>query len=98
MKVAILGIVHPKGLGFLKENGFQVFEIKNFEIENLKEQLKNVDGILLRTSKLDKDILQHGLVAFGGCWFHSLLPEFDHVLCPKWDPRTRITHGRWQSP
>ena len=59
MKVAILGIVHPRGLGFLKENGFQIFEIKNFEIENLKEQLKDVDGILLRTSKLGKDILQH---------------------------------------
>ena len=59
MKVAILGIVHPRGLGFLKENGFQIFEIKNFEIENLKEQLKDVDGILLRTSTLDKDILQH---------------------------------------
>ena len=25
----------------------------------LKESLKNVDGILLRTSKLDQDILQH---------------------------------------
>ena len=59
MKVAILGIVHPRGLGFLKENGFQIFEIKNFEIEKLKEQLKDVDGILLRTSKLGKDILQH---------------------------------------
>ena len=59
MKVAVLGIVDPKGLSFLKENEFKVIEIENFEIQNLKEQLKDVDGILLRTTKLDKEILQH---------------------------------------
>ena len=30
-----------------------------FEIQNLKEQLKDVDGILLRTTKIDKEILEH---------------------------------------
>ena len=59
MKIAILGTVHPKGLEFLKNNEFEVFEVGNFEIQSLKESLKNVDGILLRTSKLDQDILQH---------------------------------------
>ena len=59
MKIAILGTVHPKGLEFLKNNEFEVFEVDNFEIQSLKESLKNVDGILLRTSKLDQDILQH---------------------------------------
>ena len=59
MKIAILGTVHPKGLEFLKNNEFEVFEVGNFEIQSLKESLKNVDGILLRTSKLDRDILQH---------------------------------------
>ena len=59
MNIAILGTVHPKGLEFLKNNEFEVFEVGNFEIQSLKESLKNVDGILLRTSKLDKDILQH---------------------------------------
>ena len=59
MKIAILGTVHPKGLEFLKNNEFEVFEVENFEIQSLKESLKNVDGILLRTSKLDQDILQH---------------------------------------
>ena len=58
MKIAILGTVHPKGLEFLKNNEFEVFEVGNFEIQSLKESLKNVDGILLRTSKLDQDILQ----------------------------------------
>ena len=59
MKIAILGTVHAKGLKFLKNNAFEVFEVDNFEIQSLKESLKNVDGILLRTSKLDQDILQH---------------------------------------
>ena len=59
MKVAVLGKVDQKGLSFLKENEFKVIEIENFEIQNLKEQLKDVDGILLRTTKLDKEILQH---------------------------------------
>ena len=59
MKVAILGKVDQKGLSFLRENEFKVIEIENFEIQNLKEQLKDVDGILLRTTRLDKEILQH---------------------------------------
>ena len=54
MKVAVLGKVDQKGLSFLKENEFKVIEIENFEIQNLKEQLKDVNGILLRTTKLDK--------------------------------------------
>ena len=59
MKVAVLGKVDPKGLSFLIENEFKVIEIESFEIQNLKEQLKDVDGILLRTTKLDKEILEH---------------------------------------
>ena len=59
MKVAVLGKVDQKGLSFLNENEFKVIEIDNFEIQNLKEQLKDVDGILLRTTKLDKEILEH---------------------------------------
>ena len=59
MKVAVLGKVDQKGLSFLIENEFKVIEIENFEIQNLKEQLKDVDGILLRTTRLDKEILQH---------------------------------------
>ena len=59
MKVAVLGKVDPKGLSFLIENEFKVIEIESFKIQNLKEQLKDVDGILLRTTKLDKEILEH---------------------------------------
>ena len=59
IKVAILGIVHQKGKDFLRQKDFEVFEVKNFEPEYLKEKLEFVDGILLRTSKLDKNILKN---------------------------------------
>ena len=59
MRVAILGTIHPKGLEFLRENDLEVIEVKNFENQSLKEELKFVDAILLRTLKLDRDILQH---------------------------------------
>ena len=59
MKVAIVGTVHQKGLEFLKENEFEVLEVSDSSNQNLKNELKFVDGILLRTSKLDEDILSH---------------------------------------
>ena len=59
MKIAILGTVHPKGLEFLRENDLEVYEVKNFENQSLKEELKFVDAILLRTSKLNQDILEY---------------------------------------
>ena len=59
MKIAILGTVHPKGLEFLKENELEIVEVTNFNKQNLQEELKFIDAILLRTSRLDKDILEH---------------------------------------
>ena len=59
MKVSIVGTVHQKGLEFLKDNEFEVLEVSDFDNQNLKNELKFVDGILLRTSKLDEDILSH---------------------------------------
>ena len=59
MKIAIVGTVHQKGLEFLKDNEFEVLELSNFNNQSLKNELKFVDGILLRTSKLDEDILSH---------------------------------------
>ena len=59
MKVAIVGTVHQKGLEFLKDNGFEVLEVSDFNNQSLKDDLKFVDGILLRTSELGEDILSH---------------------------------------
>ena len=59
MKVAIVGTVHQKGLEFLKDNGFEVLEVSDFNNQSLKDDLKFVDGILLRTFELGEDILSH---------------------------------------
>ena len=59
MKIAILGKVHPNGLEFLKKNKLEVIEIENIESQNLIKELRFVDGILLRTAKLEEEVLQH---------------------------------------
>lgn len=57
MKAAILGLVHNDGLDFLKNKNFDILNIDNFEVSNLKKELSDVDAILLRTSKLTREIL-----------------------------------------
>ena len=57
MKTAILGLVHDDGLEFLKNKNFEVLNIENLEVNNLKKELSDVDAILLRTSKLTREIL-----------------------------------------
>ena len=57
MKVSVIGEIHSSGWEILKKSNFEVFEIKNFEPNYLKQTLKDVDGILLRTSKLEEDVL-----------------------------------------
>ena len=56
MKIAILGNVHNDGWDVLRESGFECFEISNFDENNLKIQLADVHGVLLRTSNLNSKI------------------------------------------
>jgi D-3-phosphoglycerate dehydrogenase len=57
-KVAMIGSIHEDGWKILEEENCEVFEINDFSRKNLMEQLSDVDGIALRTAKLDKDILR----------------------------------------
>ena len=57
MKISVIGEIHPSGWEILKKSNFEVFEIKNFDPNNLIQELKDVDGILLRTSKLEENVL-----------------------------------------
>ena len=59
MKIAILGNVHSDGWKVLKEKKFKCFEVTNFDENNLKVQLGDVDAILLRTSNLNASILSN---------------------------------------
>ena len=57
MKIAIVGSIHQSGLNILKENNFDIVEITNFEINSLKKELEEVDGIVLRTAQLKENEL-----------------------------------------
>ena len=56
-KVAIIGPIHKDGWDFLKKKDFDVFEITDLSSNNLIKELQNVSSIILRTKKLDKEIL-----------------------------------------
>ena len=59
MKIAIMGAIHPDGWRVLENANFQCFEVSNFEEHSLREELKNIDAILLRTAKLSSNILSN---------------------------------------
>ena len=47
MKIAVMGKIHIDGLEILKKANLKYFEVYNFEDKNLKQELKDVDGIIL---------------------------------------------------
>ena len=57
MKIAIMGEIHSDGWKILERVHFEPFEIFNFEENNLKKELNNVDGILVRTANLSSNVL-----------------------------------------
>ena len=57
MKIAIMGEIHQDGWKVFEDNNLESFEILNFEENNLKRELSEVDGILLRTARLSNDVL-----------------------------------------
>jgi len=59
MKIAIMGEIHQDGWEVFRKIKADSFELLNFEEDKLKEQLRDVDGILLRTAKLSNDLLSH---------------------------------------
>ena len=59
MKIAIMGEIHQDGWNVLENNNLESFEIFNFEENNLKKKLNEVDAVLLRTATLSNDILSY---------------------------------------
>ena len=57
MKIGIVGKIHPDGMEIFKDRNIKYQEIENFEKSFLKENLKDVEGIIIRTALLDKQIL-----------------------------------------
>ena len=56
-KIAIIGPHHQDGLDILQKMNFNVFEITDLSKKNLIKELIDVEGIALRTTKLDEEIL-----------------------------------------
>ena len=59
MKIAVMGEIHQDGWEVFRKIDADSFELFNFDEDKLKEQLIDVDGILLRTAKLSNDLLSH---------------------------------------
>ena len=57
MKIAVIGEIHQDGWKVFEDNNLESFEILNFEENNLKRELSEVAGILLRTARLSNDVL-----------------------------------------
>ena len=57
-KIAIIGSIHKDGWAVFKKLNFDVFEITNLSRDNLIKQLKDIDGIALRTANLDSNIMK----------------------------------------
>ena len=54
-----MGEIHSDGLKLIENSNFKFFEISNFDENNLKEKLKDVDAILIRTANLSSKILSY---------------------------------------
>ena len=54
-----MGKIHSDGLKVINNANFQLIEVSNYEENNLQKELKNVDGILIRTANLNSKVLSH---------------------------------------
>jgi len=60
MKIAIIGEIHQDGWKKLEKSKFNAFEVVNIEENNLKKEIKEVDGIIIRAApNLTSDILEN---------------------------------------
>ncbi len=57
MKIALIGKIHEDGLKILEKEKVNILEINNLDENSLIEKLKDVDGIVLRTAKLNSKVL-----------------------------------------
>ena len=74
MKIAIIGEMHSDGWIILEKSNFEVFEITNFNKDNLKKELADVDGIILRTAaNLTSDILKDSFLMPSSLFYLAMM-------------------------
>ena len=59
MKIAVMGEIHEDGWKVFEDNKLENYELLDFDENNLKKELSEVDAILLRTAKLSNDVLSY---------------------------------------
>jgi len=57
-KIALIGEIHQDGVNILKKNNFDVVNLSHLPTKSFKFKLRDVDAIVLRTHKLNENILK----------------------------------------
>ena len=57
MKVGVVGEIHPSGYEIFDKNNIEYFVTKNIDENHLIERLRDVDGIVVRTAEINRNIL-----------------------------------------
>ncbi len=57
MKVGVVGEIHPSGYEIFDKNNIEYFVTNNIDENHLIEKLRDVDGIVVRTAEINRNIL-----------------------------------------
>ena len=80
MKVGIVGEIHKSGYEVFDKNNIEYFVTNNIEENYLLEKLRNVDGIVVRTAEINKNILSQArnlkIVARHGVGYDNVDTEY----------------------
>ena len=80
MKIGVVGEIHPSGYEIFDTNNIEYFVTNNIEEKHLIDKLKDVDGIVVRTAEINKNILSHAkklkIVARHGVGYDNVDIEF----------------------
>ena len=80
MKVGIVGEIHPCGYEVFDKNNIEYFVTNNIDENHLIEKLQDVDGIVVRTAKINKNILSQTkklkIVARHGVGYDNIDTEY----------------------
>ena len=80
MKVGVVGEIHPSGYEIFDKNNIEYFVTNNIDEDHLIEKLRDVDGIVVRTAEINKNILSQAknlkIVARHGVGYDNVDTEY----------------------
>ena len=80
MKVGIVGQIHPSGYEIFDKNNIEYLVTNNIDEDHLIEKLRDVDGIVVRTAEINKNILSQAknlkIVARHGVGYDNVDTEY----------------------